>query len=91
MIGKAVDRREMVSTATALLCLIRAWRKESGIEAHFVAGSANVSPKFISQLENGKTTVENDTLLNVMRALGLAVPVLDHLNAPAKRIKMLVN
>ncbi|GEM_PF-3965530 len=41
-----------------------------------LASSANVSMKFLSQLENGKETVEVDSLLKVAHALGLNIPVL---------------
>jgi transcriptional regulator with XRE-family HTH domain len=46
------------------------------INGAMLATSANVSPKFISQLENGKETVEVDSLVKVAHALGMNIPVL---------------
>jgi len=65
-----------IRTVQELLDLIAKCRLSVGIDAAMLATSANVSPKFISQLENGKETVEVDSLIKVARALGMNIPVL---------------
>ena len=65
-----------IRTVQDLLGLIMKCRRFTGVEATMLATSANVSPKFISQLENGKETVEVDSLIKVARALGMVIPVL---------------
>jgi transcriptional regulator with XRE-family HTH domain len=65
-----------IRTVQELLSLIAKCRRFTGIEVTMLATSANVSPKFISQLENGKETVEVDSLIKVARALGMDIPVL---------------
>lgn len=65
-----------IRTPKELLNLIAHRRRSIGINAAMLATSANVSPKFISQLENSKDTVEVDSLVKVARALGLNMPLL---------------
>ena len=66
----------IIQSANELLSFIANYRRSSGVDSAMLATSANVSPKFISQLENGKTTVEVDSLVKVARALGIKIPVL---------------
>ncbi len=66
----------IIQSANELLTFIANYRRSSGVDSAMLATSANVSPKFISQLENGKTTVEVDSLVKVARALGIKIPVL---------------
>ncbi|ARU54266.1 MAG: helix-turn-helix domain-containing protein [Pseudomonadales bacterium] len=66
----------IIHHATDLLNLITRRRQSSEINAALLATSANVSPKFISQLENGKETIEVDSLIKVARALGINIPIL---------------
>lgn len=65
-----------INTVQELFNLIAKTRRSLGIDILMLASSANVSPKFISQLENGKETVEVDSLVKVLRALGIDIPVL---------------
>ena len=65
-----------IRTAKDLLSWIANHRRVVGIDASILATSANVSPKFISQLENGKESLEVDSLVKVARALGLNIPLL---------------
>ena len=63
-------------TVREILDLIAKRRRSEGVDGAMLATSANVSPKFLSQLENGKETVEVDSLVKVARALGMNIPVL---------------
>ena len=63
-------------TVQEILDLIAKRRRSEGIDAAMLATSANVSPKFLSQLENGKETVEVDSLVKVAHALGMNIPTL---------------
>jgi len=65
-----------VRTVQEILELIAKRRRSEGIDGAMLATSANVSPKFLSQLENGKETVEVDSLVKVAHALGMNIPVL---------------
>ena len=67
-----------IRTSLQLLNFTRDYRRALGVDAKLLATSANVSPKFISQLENGKVTIETDALVKVTRALGIQIPVLDN-------------
>lgn len=50
---------------------IRERRNAMGLTQAEIAGICNVGVRFISELENGKTTVEFGKVLNVMQGLGL--------------------
>jgi HTH-type transcriptional regulator / antitoxin HipB len=65
-----------IQTPETLLRAIAQRRRSLGVDAATLATSANVSLKFLSQLENGKTTVDVESLLKVARALGLEIPLL---------------
>lgn len=51
--------------------LVRDTRKEQGISQEQLAGVANVGVRFISDLENGKKTLQLDKAILVLEALGL--------------------
>ena len=51
--------------------LVRATRKEQGISQEQLAGVAYVGVRFISDLENGKKTLQLDKAILVLEALGL--------------------
>ena len=55
--------------------LIRAHRKQQGVTQAQLSMFAGVSPKFISELENGKTTAEIGKTLRVLQYLGLDLKV----------------
>lgn len=50
--------------------IIRSARKDNGVTQADLAGVANVGNRFISELENGKPTMEFDKVANVMRLMG---------------------
>jgi y4mF family transcriptional regulator len=50
---------------------IRARRKELGYTQGFLADYVGVSASFLSELENGKETVQLNKLMDVMSLLGL--------------------
>jgi len=52
--------------------LVRARRKDLGLTQAELAGLAEVSPRFVFDLESGKQTIALDKLFAVLRALGLS-------------------
>jgi len=50
---------------------IRTHRKAKGLTLQQAAGLANVSVRFLSELERGKETAEVGKVVKTMRALGL--------------------
>ena len=48
-------------------------RKDAGLTQEQLAGVANTGIRFISDLENGKPTIQVNKLLNVLSALGLGM------------------
>lgn len=76
-----------VCSAVQMLQVIKRYRVESGFEASVFSSLAGVSAKFLSQLENEKTTVETDSLIRVSQALGLGIPFLDDPDVLAQSIK----
>jgi HTH-type transcriptional regulator/antitoxin HipB len=55
--------------------LVRRRRRELGLTQEEVAGVAGTGVRFISDLETGKRSVQLDTLLKVLAALGLQLIV----------------
>ena len=53
--------------------LIKTTRKAQGVTQEQLAGVANTGIRFISDLENGKPTIQVNKLLNVLSALGLGM------------------
>ena len=76
-----------IQTVQDLLNVITQHRRSTGIDAAMLATSANVSTKFISQMENGKETVEVDSLAKVARALGMKIPILFNPEQTGKLVK----
>lgn len=62
-----------VSDMKKLGCLIRARRKNLHLSQSDLAGACNVGIRFISELENGKATVEFGKVLEVLKGLGLEI------------------
>ena len=60
-----------VRNAQDLGAAIRSRRKELGYTQAYVAGFAGCSTVFLSDLENGKTTIEFDRALRVATVLGI--------------------
>lgn len=50
---------------------VRNKRKQDGLTQQDLASVANVGVRFVSDLENGKTTVQFDSVMAVLQALGL--------------------
>ena len=63
---------KLVSTKDIGL-LIKTTRKAQGVTQEQLAGVANTGIRFISDLENGKPTIQVNKLLNVLSALGLGM------------------
>lgn len=67
-----LNGKELRST-TEIGSLVRETRKAQGISQEQLAGVANTGIRFISDLENGKSTVQLEKAIRVMEALGLGV------------------
>lgn len=64
-----------VLNAADLGRLIRKKRKNLKITQKILAGMCNVGVRFISDLENGKSTLEFDKVLKVISILGFKITV----------------
>jgi HTH-type transcriptional regulator / antitoxin HipB len=53
--------------------LIKKSRKDQGLTQSEVAGYLNVGTRFLSDLENGKPTVQLEKTLHVLKGLGLKI------------------
>ena len=67
-----MEFNKLVSTKDIGL-LIKTTRKAQGVTQEQLAGVANTGIRFISDLENGKPTIQVNKLLNVLTALGLGM------------------
>lgn len=67
-----MEFNKLVSTKDIGL-LIKTTRKAQGVTQEQLAGVANTGIRFISDLENGKPTIQVNKLLNVLSALGLGM------------------
>ncbi len=65
--------RVKLQTAAEIGALIRSTRKGQHISQTVLAGLASVGTRFISDLENGKGTIQVQKLLDVLKALGLGL------------------
>jgi HTH-type transcriptional regulator / antitoxin HipB len=65
--------KEKLQTVSAIGELIRKTRKSQKISQSTLAGLSNVGTRYISDLENGKETIQIQKLLNVLNALGLGL------------------
>ncbi len=65
--------KNKLQTADEIGALIRNKRKEQHISQEELAGLAGTGVRFISELENGKATVQLDKLLKVIEALGMGL------------------
>ena len=66
-------KHEQLESAAAVGRLIQAERKRQKLSQLQLAGLANTGIRFISDLENGKGTVQLQKLLAVISALGLSM------------------
>lgn len=62
-----------IQTTRAFGSAVRSARKDQGLSQAELAAKAGVGRPWLSELENGKRTVELGRALSVMSALGLAV------------------
>ena len=56
---------------------VREKRKADGLTQQDLAAIANVGVRFVSELENGKPSVQLDSVLAVLQALGLQLMLLN--------------
>jgi len=61
----------IVKEVNQLGLLVRSKRKQDGLTQQDLAAIANVGVRFVSDLENGKSTVQLDSVMSVLQALGL--------------------
>lgn len=55
--------------------IVRATRRAQGLRQDQLAGAANVGPRFLSELEGGKTTAQVGKVLAVLAALGCELSI----------------
>ncbi len=60
-----------IKSAAEIGKMVRAKRKEIGMTQADFAGLCNVGTRFISELENGKSTLEFDRVLRVTQLIGI--------------------
>ena len=68
-------KAKKLGTPAEIGTLIRAKREEQGLSQTELAGVSMTGQRFISDLENGKRTVQIGKLLSVVNALGLGVHI----------------
>ena len=68
-------KEEGLLSSEAVGKLVQAERKRQGLTQLQLAGLANTGIRFVSDLENGKGTVQLQKLLSVLSALGLGLYV----------------
>lgn len=64
-----------ISSSEEIGKLVRIYRKEQSVTQAELAALCAVGARFISNLENGKQTVELGKVLHVLKCLGLEVAV----------------
>jgi len=67
---------DKVKTTAELGRAIRKRRKELGYTQAFLADYAGVSASFLSELENGKDTIQLGKAMDIMSLLGMDLAVL---------------
>lgn len=68
---QAPPSRLVEEDAIALGLRVREARQQQGLDQKGVAFAANVSPRTVFAIENGKPTVRADMLIRVLGAVGL--------------------
>ena len=66
-------KHKKLSTAADIGELVRAARRKQGISQEQLAGVAGTGVRLISDLENGKSTVQIEKVIKVIEALGLGL------------------
>lgn len=69
------DQERVVRRIDDLGGVVRAARKQAGLDQKDAAGLAGVGLRFLSDLENGKPTVRMDKVMRVLDVLGLELVV----------------
>ena len=69
--------RATVKDSKAIGAIVRDLRKQSKLTQAKAAAMCNVGPRFLSELENGKSTIQLGMALKVLQAFGLRV-ILKH-------------
>lgn len=64
-----------ISTTQSLGELLRQHRKHRGLTLETVAGLANVSVRFFSEIERGKETAEIGKVIKALNTVGLEIAV----------------
>lgn len=64
---------EKLTTVAEIGKLIQRTRKEQGVSQMMLAGLSGTGTRFISDLENGKPTIQLQKILQVLNALGLGL------------------
>jgi y4mF family transcriptional regulator len=67
------EGRSLVKTTARIGEIVRQVRKASKLTQKEAAGLCNVGPRFLSDLENGKASLQLAKVLQVLRAFGLLV------------------
>ena len=65
----------VLQNVTQLGSAVREKRKTDGLTQQDLAAIANVGVRFVSDFENGKPTVQFDSVMSVLQALGLQLSV----------------
>ena len=65
--------KSKLRTAAEIGELVRETRKAQGISQEQLAGVANTGVRFVSDLENGKPSIQVDKMILVLEALGLGL------------------
>jgi len=70
----AVELNQILEVAD-LGAVVRGYRKSLGVTQVDAACEADVGPRFLGELENGKETVRLGTVLQVLESMGLELYV----------------
>ena len=68
-----IMKHKKLRTAADIGELVRAARRKQGISQEQLAGVAGTGVRLISDLENGKSTVQIEKVIKVIEALGLGL------------------
>ena len=66
-------KHKKLSTAEDIGAMVRAARHKQRISQEQLAGVAGTGVRFISDLENGKSTVQLEKVIKVIEALGMGL------------------
>ncbi len=75
--------KTVVSSTADIGAAIRKKRKADGVTLADAAGLCNVNYRFLSNLENGKTTVQLGKVLQVLHCLGIEIHLTDRIRTNA--------